>query len=299
MYDFFLAIAGFIILLLIGGVFLAPVFALIYGFYHNWTIHKSVNERLRSMKEQYQQNNEIEQQKSQERKELEQRPILENMSRKHQEIEFELDLGIDNCYEDEGKNKDLEIKVLKAELASKKEFIRKCEAKIVSLQEVMDKPQKVSENEAQSEKNFPIKFVKEAKFYKEDGDIIVSGTIKNISNKTISEITINYDLYDLDGNIIEDVSDNYYELLSGEEWAFEATSCYAEDVGSVSLKSIDLIFCFENDDVKISRDDNFDDDDDYDDEFDDEFDELLQYLDDDNILNCPLPGFPGSALQLR
>jgi len=63
-----------------------------------------------------------------------------------------------------------------------------------------------------------------------DGDYI-TGSIKNTLGKDISSITINFDLYDSDGNKISDTLDMTDNLKMGKTWKFKAY-VYDEDVNS-------------------------------------------------------------------
>ena len=94
--------------------------------------------------------------------------------------------------------------------------------------------------------NGVVKFGKEPKPYEKNEKVVLRGTLKNISDKTLTDITINYNLHDSDGNFIEEIraiSDD--DLLSGKEWNFETIDFNIENVKTVSLASVEVIFDFE------------------------------------------------------
>jgi hypothetical protein len=73
------------------------------------------------------------------------------------------------------------------------------------------------------------------------GGMKVTGLIKNLTAQTLEAVTVNYGLYDSDGNKVDDVMDFISLIQAGESWKFDATTL-KKDCKTFQLESITSIF---------------------------------------------------------
>ena len=78
--------------------------------------------------------------------------------------------------------------------------------------------------------------------YTDDYDVKITGKAKNISEKDFSSVSIEFTVYDAEGNSIGICDDYISGLSAGDTWSFEATLIWCE-IEPASFKLFD-ISCF-------------------------------------------------------
>lgn len=71
----------------------------------------------------------------------------------------------------------------------------------------------------------------------EYGNVVFTGTVKNIAKQTYSYAEVNIDLYDAQGNQVRSAMDNINNLEPGSTWAFKTIP---QDGGFKTYKVVDI-----------------------------------------------------------
>ena len=73
-------------------------------------------------------------------------------------------------------------------------------------------------------------------------DCEIVGTLKNNTSRSYSYVSIEYSIYDEEGNIIDTAMDNINNLGAGETWKFTASTFGWTDVKPVTAKLKDITY---------------------------------------------------------